>query len=42
MAGTRRVVFVDLATTRRPGAVADRLAQKVAPADLDLSVPYRL
>jgi len=35
VAGTRRAVFVDLATTADPGAVADRLAQEVAPTDLD-------
>ena len=35
VAGTRPVVFVDLATTADPAAVADRLAQEVSPSYLD-------
>lgn len=35
VAGGRPVTFVDLATTTDPEAVAARLAQEVAPADLD-------
>lgn len=35
VAGGRPVVFVDLATTTDPAAVANRLAQEVAPADID-------
>ncbi len=35
VAGGRPVTFVDLATTTDPEVVADRLAQEVAPADLD-------
>ncbi|MEZ5410389.1 MAG: BTAD domain-containing putative transcriptional regulator [Acidimicrobiales bacterium] len=35
VAGGRPVVFVDLATTTDPAAVGNRLAQEVAPADID-------